>query len=170
MKKLLAVIVMMTAMSVAAQQTTPQTPPAGETGVQTGQGGKAQQQTPRGKGMAHPHQHPQGMQPGGMQEMKGMHGDMAAHIERMQRTLEQMRTTIAQVKDPATRQALEQSAEMWSQMVEHMQQMHEQRGAGGPGGEGMAMGQGMGGSGGMACGKPGCCEAHEKKKSEQPTQ
>jgi hypothetical protein len=136
----------------------------------------AQQATPPA---GHQHQHGAAASAPG-----GGHAEMAAHIEKMQAMVAQMKANLAKVKDAAVRQQLQLDADLWAAMVDHMQQMHGRMPAGGgmamghgegkgggccagmmkkegsaAGGEGMAAG--MGGAGGMSCGKGGCCGGGE---------
>ncbi len=129
--KPLALALLLSGSMLWAQATTPQTPPPGAK-EKTGAG--AAQST---------HQHGAMMQHNMAQQMQSMLDQMKARMDKMQ-------SDLANVKDPAAKDALQADYDMWQTMYSHIQgMMHEHMQAqGGMMGHGM-MGQGMMGHGMM---------------------
>src|SRR5437763_15393422 len=114
--------------------------------AQTAPGTPPPAQTPPSPGAPMHHHGMQGMPPEHMQQMK-------ADVEKMRLTVDQMKSNLAKIKDPAAKQQAQLDADLWDGMVKHMQAMvdmmseHEQSG----------MMHGMMDHDGMATMQAGCC-------------
>ncbi len=86
--------------------------------------------------------------------------EMKDQVAKMRATLEQMKTNLAKVKDPALKQQSQLDADLWEGMVKHMEGMAEMMSHGGMG-PGMGAGMMGGGTHEMGCcagmKEGGCC-------------
>ncbi len=131
-----------------AQSNTPQTPPAGS---QSETSAGTAQNTRRARGM----------------NMSAMHQQMIAMVQQMGTHLDKMKADIANIKDPAAKDAAQQNYEMWQTMYTHMQQMQANMGQGMMS-HGTGMGMGMGHGTGMGMGQPPAGTSTKKPPAQTP--
>ena len=118
-----------------------------------------QQPVPPGRPMHHPMHHSM---------MHHPMPDMTTQLNTMRAKIADLKTSLAKVKDPATRQALQADLDLWESMASHMEAMQKRMG---PSGAGMAMHDGCPCSAEMmkqgGCGT-GCCGG-DKCMQSKPT-
>lgn len=94
------------------------------------------------------------------QQMMAQHQQMMEqHLQQAQAKVEQLKADIAKVSDAATKQALQDDADMWQMMIDHMKNMggmmhHGMKGPHGVGMKGGMHGMGCAGMGGTHPAKP----------------